>query len=64
MCGHDQGTDRGGKRQIALDLSEVTLADRDAVTFLAVYELKGIELRNCPVFLRWWVTREQARLTP
>jgi hypothetical protein len=54
----------GESAKIALDLSEVTLADRDAVTFLAVYELKGIELRNCPVFLRWWVTREQARLTP
>jgi hypothetical protein len=50
--------------KLALDLSEVTLAHRDAATFLAVCELKGIELRNCPVFLRGWVTREQAHLTP
>ena len=50
--------------KLALDLSEVTLANRDAATFLAICELKGIELRNCPVCLRGWVTREQARLMP
>jgi hypothetical protein len=33
--------------KIVLDLSEVTLANRDAAMFLAVYELKDIELRNC-----------------
>jgi hypothetical protein len=36
--------------KIVFDLSEVTLANRDAATFLAVCELKGIELRNCPLF--------------
>jgi hypothetical protein len=50
--------------EIVLDLSEVMLADRDAATFLAVCELKGIELRNCPAFLREWVANEQARITP
>jgi anti-anti-sigma regulatory factor len=50
--------------KIALDLSEVMLAGRDAVAFLAVCELKGIELRNCPAFLRGWVDKEQARITP
>ena len=45
-----------------LDLSEVTLADRDAATFLAACELKRIELKNCPAFLRSWVSKEQARL--
>jgi hypothetical protein len=45
-----------------LDLSEVTLADRAATTFLAACELKGIELKHCPAFLRSWVSREQARL--
>jgi hypothetical protein len=44
--------------KIVLDLSEVTLAGRDAATFLAVCELKGIELRNCPPFLRGWVDKE------
>ena len=50
--------------KIALDLSEVTLANHDAALFLAVGELKGIELRNCPIFLRGWVDREQARIAP
>jgi anti-anti-sigma regulatory factor len=45
-----------------LDLSEVTLADHDAATFLAACELKGIELKNCPAFLRNWVSKEQSRL--
>ena len=44
--------------KIVLDLSEVTLAGRDAATFLAVCELKGIELRNCPPFLRGWIDNE------
>jgi hypothetical protein len=47
-----------------LDLSEVTLADREAATFLAVCALEGIELRNCPSFLHEWVAKEQAALMP
>ena len=50
--------------RIALDLSDVTIANRDAASFLAVCELKGIELRNCPHFLRGWVDKEQGRTTP
>lgn len=48
-------------RQIKLDLTEITLADRDAVSRLALWELRGIEIRNCPPFLREWVTNERAR---
>ena len=44
--------------RIVLDLSEVMLADRDAATFFAICELKGIELRNCPTFLRLSVVKE------
>ena len=50
--------------EIVLDLTEVTLADGDAATFLAACELKNIELRNCPAFLRGWVAKERARITP
>jgi len=46
--------------KVALDLREMTLVDRDVVNFLAACELKGIELRNCPAFLREWVTSEKA----
>ena len=48
-------------RVVALDLTEVELADRDAVTLLARTERNGIELRHCPAYIREWVTREQVR---
>ena len=48
-------------RVIALDLTEVELADRDAVTLLARTEDNGIELRHCPAYIREWVTRERGR---
>jgi len=44
----------------ALDLREVVLVDRDAVRFLAHCEKAGIELRNCPAYVREWVRREEA----
>ena len=46
-------------RVVALDLTEVELVDRDAVTLLARTEGNGIELRNCPAYIRGWVTRER-----
>ena len=42
----------GESAKIALDLSEVTLANRDAATLLAACERKGVGLRKCPAFLR------------
>lgn len=47
--------------QVELDLTEITLADRDTVSYLALCEMRGIELKNCPPFLRDWVTEEQLR---
>ena len=47
-------------RPMALDLRELTLVDRDAVTFLKRCESKGIELRNCSAYIRQWITREKA----
>jgi hypothetical protein len=44
---------------VALDLTEVKLVDRDAVTLLARTEGNGIELRNCPAYIREWITRER-----
>ncbi|MGO9435499.1 MAG: hypothetical protein ACLP00_14555 [Terracidiphilus sp.] len=40
---------------IVLELGEVTLADADAVEFLAAAEADGSELRNCPLFIREWI---------
>jgi len=48
------------KTGVVIDLKEVTLVDRDAVTFLALSETSGTELRNCPAYIREWVDREKA----
>ena len=45
-------------RVIALDLAEVRLVDRDAVIFLARCEANGIQLENCPAYVREWIARE------
>ena len=47
------------KGRVALDLTEVRLVDREAVRLLAVSEANGIELRNCPAYVREWVERER-----
>src|SRR5580693_9490005 len=44
----------------AIDLKNVLLVDREAVRLLAFSEANGTELRNCPPFIREWVTRESA----
>jgi hypothetical protein len=41
-----------------IDLKNVDLVDRDAVKLLARSEAHGTELRNCPPYIREWVTRE------
>ena len=47
---------------LALDLQSVSLVDREAVQFLALIEHNGTELRNCPAYVREWVTRERAEM--
>jgi len=46
---------------LAIDLAEVGLVDRDAVNLLVLSEGRGIELRNCPAYIREWVDRERAQ---
>jgi hypothetical protein len=48
-------------RDIALDLRDVTLVDRDGVTYLADCEVNGIQLENCPAYIREWIARESGR---
>jgi hypothetical protein len=45
---------------ITLDLQEVRLVDRDVVGFLARWESAGIQLENCPAYVREWITIERA----
>jgi hypothetical protein len=49
----------GSARKI-LDLSEVTLVDIAVVRFLIGCEDEGIELVECPLYVREWVLRERA----
>ena len=45
------------KGRLAIDLTEVTLVSQEAVEALAVAEAIGIELRNCPAYVREWISR-------
>jgi hypothetical protein len=47
---------------VAIDLTDVLLVDREAMTLLSLSERKGIELRNCPAYVREWMTQERARI--
>lgn len=47
-----------GTRRI-LDLSEVTLVDLEVVRFLISCEDGGIELVQCPPYVREWILRER-----
>jgi hypothetical protein len=46
---------------LILDLRDLTLVCHDAVTFLAKCEINGIEIRNCPPYIRTWVDQEKCR---
>ena len=47
---------------IVLDLTDLVLADRDAVRFLRDYETRGrVALRNCPAYVRAWMVGENDR---
>jgi hypothetical protein len=48
------------RRPIILDLRDLTLVDRISVGFLDRCETDGIKLRNCPAYIREWITRERS----
>jgi anti-anti-sigma regulatory factor len=52
------------KGPVAIDLRGVLLVDSDAVQFLAAEEAKGIDLRNCPAYIREWIVSERAQPKP
>ena len=43
----------------SLDLAELTLVDRESVLFLIRCESEGVQLVNCPLYVREWITRER-----
>jgi len=46
-------------QNMVFDLGELTLVDEDAVRFIESCETNGIELRNCPAYVREWINRER-----
>jgi hypothetical protein len=46
-------------RAVTLELRDLLLADREAVGFLRSCMEKGIELRNCPRYIRTWMESDQ-----
>jgi len=45
------------KEGLAIDLAEVTVVSLEAVRALTVAEASGIALRNCPAYIREWISR-------
>jgi anti-anti-sigma regulatory factor len=48
-------------RRIVLDLKDLTLVDQDVVSFLNRREADNITLKNCPAYIREWITRERGQ---
>jgi hypothetical protein len=46
-------------QDIALNLQDITLVDRDAVKFLARCEEESIKLESCPAYIREWIDTER-----
>jgi anti-anti-sigma regulatory factor len=56
--------EKTAKGRLALDLTEVTVVSFEAVRALTVAEANGIELRNCPAYVREWIFRVKERGLP
>ena len=48
--------------RLVFDLAEAALVDRAVVQFLAAREGEGVELLNCPRYIREWIGREPPTL--
>jgi len=49
-------------RAVTLELKDLVLVDREAVGFLRGCAEKGIELRNCPHYIRIWMASDEGRI--
>ena len=49
-------------RRRILDLRDVTLVDQDAVNFLDRCEMENMTLKNCPAYIREWITRQDRQV--
>jgi hypothetical protein len=46
-------------RAVTLELKDLVLVDRDTVEFLRACAQQGIELRNCPQYIRTWMASDE-----
>jgi hypothetical protein len=44
---------------VVLDLGEVSLVNLEVVRFLGTSESQGVQLLNCPAYIRQWIDREK-----
>ena len=47
--------------RLVFNLAEATLVDREVVRFLAAQEIQGVELLECPRYIREWIARERSQ---
>jgi len=50
-------TEKTAKGRLVLDLKDVTVVSLEVVRALAAAEANEIELRNCPSYVREWISR-------
>jgi hypothetical protein len=47
-----------GRHPIVLDLKDLRLVDQDVIGFLRHCEADSVQLKNCPAYIREWITGE------
>ena len=47
------------RRDIVLDLKDVSMIDRDVMHFLVRCDADGVKLENCASYIREWMEREK-----
>ena len=50
-------SEKTAEGRLALDLTDVTVVSLEAVRALTAAEASGIEVRNCPAYVREWISR-------
>ena len=48
--------EKTAESRLALDLKDVTVVSLEAVWALTAAQANGIELRNCPAYIREWIS--------
>jgi hypothetical protein len=56
-----QGQVDKNESPMQFDLDELTLVDVGVVRFLSQCENRGVELENCPLYIREWIKREREK---